>query len=84
LPLGIDTAADLQAMPSTHARQLLTVVGERTVFELGGTWSPLSVAANESARGLITNLTCGVGAKYVDGPLARFASRMGRRRPIVM
>lgn len=34
--LGITTAADLRAMPGTHARQMLTVVGERTVMELRG------------------------------------------------
>lgn len=34
--LGIRTAADLQAMEPRHARQVLTVVGERIVYELRG------------------------------------------------
>ncbi|MBZ6078819.1 Y-family DNA polymerase [Microvirga puerhi] len=34
--IGVTTAADLAALPPREARQLLSVIGERTVFELRG------------------------------------------------
>lgn len=36
LELGIETVADLRAMPARLARQLMTVIGEKTVLELQG------------------------------------------------
>lgn len=82
LALGIETAADLRDMPLRLARQLLTVVGEKTVLELRGVACMALEELPPLRKGCAVTRSFGQSVRTLDHMLeavSAYATRAGEK-----
>ncbi|WP_099868057.1 Y-family DNA polymerase [Pararhizobium haloflavum] len=82
LQLGIETVGDLRDMPARSARQLMTVVGEKTVLELRGISCMELEELPPQRKGCAVTRSFGKPVKTLDAMLeavSAYATRAGEK-----